>query len=388
LYGHASSANHGNEAIVRGLKEIFHDYRIELFSFIVERDREFDLDEIVTIHQNGIKLNKYNPINVINHFYRRFTNSDLPSYLEFQFKHIFQHNNKVFFLEAGDQYCESGRHRNFYAYINKKLNQKGKNTVAYGCSIDPEVLQIKSVIEDLNRYSLILPRETVTYKALCNSDVNTKIFQISDPAFAMNSQEVPLPRQFSENDVVGINAGPLSQGLQPFYDLFVENNRNLIEYLLKNTEFCIALIPHVHWGAGFSDLTTLNALFETYKSSGRVVLIPIQSAMKLKYIISKCRFMITLRTHASIAAYSSCVPTLVTGYPTKSSGIATDIFGTTENYIVPVSTLDRKTQIKDAFKWFLDNEAKILGILRERIPSYIEKAYSAREPIELLLEEN
>ncbi len=387
LYGHGSSANHGNEAIVRGIKKIFYDYRIELFSFIAEKDREFGLDEIVTMHQNGIRLKKYNPINVINYFFIKHSNWNFPPYLESQFKNLLQYNNKVFLLEAGDQYCESSNHRNFYAYLNKRLNSRGRKTVAYGCSVNPEVLKIKSVIKDLNRYSLILPRETITYKALCHSGIKAKIFQISDPAFAMNSQEVHLPKEFYENDVVGINAGPLSQGLEPFYDLFVENNMNLIKYLLKNTKYRIALIPHVHWGKNFSDLTTLNTLYKEYSDSGRIVFIPIQSAMKLKYIISKCRFMVTLRTHASIAAYSSCVPTLVTGYLTKSSGIATDIFGTTENYIVPVSTLNRKTQIKDAFVWFLDNESKIRGILKEKIPLYIEKAYSSKKHIEELLEE-
>jgi polysaccharide pyruvyl transferase WcaK-like protein len=386
VYGHGGCANHGNEAIVRGLKEVFSDYHIELFSFLFETDKEFGLDEVATIYQNGIRLKKYDPVNIINHLYKRYTDSDFPRYLKLKFKHIIQHDSSVFLLEAGDQYCENSGHRKFYAYINKQLKKEGKKTVAYGCSIDPEVLKDKSVIEDLNRYSLILPRESVTYEALCNAEIHTKISQISDPAFVMRFQEVPLSDEFLENKVVGINSGPLSQGLQPFYDLFVRNNINLIEYLLKNTDLRIALIPHVHWGSGFSDLTTLSTLYELYRGTGRVFLIPIQNAMKLKYIISKCRFMISLRTHASIAAYSSCVPTLVTGYLTKSSGIATDIFGTDENYIVPVSHLKEETQIRDAFKWFLDNEEKIRGILTERIPSYIKRAFSAKKLIEALFE--
>ena len=45
------------------------------------------------------------------------------------------------------------------------------------------------------------------------------------------------------------------------------------------------------------------------------------------------------RTHSTIAAYSSGVPTLVIGYSVKSRGIATDLFGTTEGYVLPVQEI-------------------------------------------------
>ena len=45
------------------------------------------------------------------------------------------------------------------------------------------------------------------------------------------------------------------------------------------------------------------------------------------------------RTHATIAAYSSCVPTLVVGYSIKARGIAKDLFGTDEGYVLPVQAL-------------------------------------------------
>lgn len=38
---------------------------------------------------------------------------------------------------------------------------------------------------------------------------------------------------------------------------------------------------------------------------------------QLKYIISRCRFFVGARTHATIAAYSSEIPTLVLGYSIK-----------------------------------------------------------------------
>ena len=60
----------------------------------------------------------------------------------------------------------------------------------------------------------------------------------------------------------------------------------------------------------------------------------------LKGYISRCSFFVGARTHSTIAAYSTGVPTLVIGYSVKSRGIATDLFGTYDNYVLPVQELD------------------------------------------------
>ena len=53
------------------------------------------------------------------------------------------------------------------------------------------------------------------------------------------------------------------------------------------------------------------------------------------------------RTHSTIAAYSSGVPTLVVGYSVKAKGIAKDLFGTEENYVLPVQALKEENNLKD-----------------------------------------
>lgn len=63
------------------------------------------------------------------------------------------------------------------------------------------------------------------------------------------------------------------------------------------------------------------------------------TAAQYKSIISRCDMFIGARTHATIAAYSTCVPTLVIGYSVKSKGIAKDIFGTDEGLVIPVSEI-------------------------------------------------
>ena len=73
------------------------------------------------------------------------------------------------------------------------------------------------------------------------------------------------------------------------------------------------------------------------------------SCTKLKYVIGKCRMLIAARTHASIAAYSQLIPTLVIGYSVKSCGLAMDIFGTTEPYVLPIQQLQRADDLIKAY---------------------------------------
>ena len=51
------------------------------------------------------------------------------------------------------------------------------------------------------------------------------------------------------------------------------------------------------------------------------------NCMEMKGFIARCRFFVGARTHATIAAYSSCVPTLVVGYSVKAGGLQRDLLG-------------------------------------------------------------
>ncbi len=92
------------------------------------------------------------------------------------------------------------------------------------------------------------------------------------------------------------------------------------------------------------------------------------------------------RTHATIAAYSTCVPTLVVGYSVKARGIARDIFGSEDNMVIPVQSLEHEDDLVNAFKYIQENESNIRQHLQNFMPSYIEKAWQAGEEVKKLLE--
>ena len=105
------------------------------------------------------------------------------------------------------------------------------------------------------------------------------------------------------------------------------------------------------------------------------------NAPQLKWVISNCKMFIGARTHSTIAAYSTCVPTLVIGYSVKARGIAKDLFGTDKNYVVPVQSLKNEDDMVRSFIWLESNFEQIKQKLEDKIPQYCEKAIWAQQDI-------
>lgn len=174
-----------------------------------------------------------------------------------------------------------------------------------------------------------------------------------------------------EENTIGINLSPLIIEHEKEKGCVLANYENLMEYIIKETDCQIALIPHVVWESN-DDRKPLRQLYEKYKETGRVVLVEDHNCMAQKYIISKCRMFVGARTHATIAAYSTCVPTLVVGYSVKARGIARDLFGTEEKYVIPAQSLSNTGQLQEAFRWIRMHEQDIRSQLMQRQAEYKE----------------
>lgn len=121
------------------------------------------------------------------------------------------------------------------------------------------------------------------------------------------------------------------------------------------------------------------------EANDRIMLIGDHNCMELKGYIARCRFFVGARTHATIAAYSSCVPTLVLGYSVKSRGIARDLFGNEENYVLPVQSLQEPDELTKHFRWLVGHEKEIKDHLEKIMPEYISKAYSGKMALDKLV---
>lgn len=355
VYGHGGSENHGNEAIVRGIHSIFPDYDILLYSLSEQVDRKFELDKICTIKPMTKKPAPFGVERIYRHILNKYfpTNKKRLGYL---FSPLLENadREKIYVLEAGDQYCEPGLHAFYYAYINSELRKKGIKTVLLGCTINKSKIT-DEVVRDLNNYSLIITRESLTYRNIVNSGVNTKVLLAPDPAFSMIPKRCDLSEYpaFNNTEVIGINAGFLAQGNEKFEGDLIQNLRIAIEWILNNTDFSIALLPHVNWSYRNTDYNTLRDLLIDSK---RMFIVEERRADEMKYIVSKCKLLVALRTHISISGISSCTPTILTGYKTKTLGICQDVFGDNyEKYFVDITQTREKDLVKNKIINFLEN---------------------------------
>lgn len=383
LYGHGGSGNHGCEALVRTTIKINTKYVPITFSLNKKEDEKYKLDTISDIRNSGKQYRRYS----IDHCILKLQSILLNSknkyiiYLQGNLLKMID-SNKLYLSIGGDNYCYD--HPDWLVYINKEINEAKSKTVLWGCSITPALLQNLSIIEDLNRYSLITPRESITYNALIEAGINKNTKLFPDPAFVLDTVKLELPKGFVENNTIGINVSPLIIDCETNKGVTMQNYIALLQHIINTTDMQIALIPHVVWETN-DDRKPLRALYNKFSHTGRVVMIEDHNCMELKGFIARCRMFIGARTHATIAAYSSCVPTLVVGYSVKAKGIAKDIFGTYENYVIPVQTLANKDDLIHAFEWLKNHEKEINIHLKEFMPSYIEKAYEAGTEVEKLL---
>lgn len=383
LYTHGGSKNHGCEAIVRSTIKILQQKECVLLSYNEKEDIAYGLDKIIEVRS---ELNKPSRKS-LDFIYAYFMQKVLKKY---EYINALYHKqaltnmncDDIAFFIGGDNYCYSNVKD--YLLINKMLRKKVKRTVLWGTSIEPEILNDKSVWDDINNYNLITVRESLSYEGLKKAGIKTKIVLLPDPAFQLDRIELPLPDNFLEGKTVGINVSPLIMGCETKEGITKSNYIDLIEYILEKTDMNIALIPHVVWKNN-DDRKPLLELFELFKDSNRICIIDDNDCMKLKGYISRCRFFVGARTHATIAAYSSMVPTLVVGYSIKAKGIAKDLFGTYENYVLPVQSLENPDDLTNSFKWLQINEKKIRERLQNVIPSYVTEAMKAKNEIDQLL---
>lgn len=378
MYYHAGSKNHGCEAIVRSTSKILGE-NLVLYSSNPDEDYAYELNQIVQIKED---IGRSLPKGSVPYFRAAISHKirkDDYKYITFSHKDFFDQVSKgdIYLSIGGDNYCYKGQ--DILGYYNQEIHKRGAKTVLWGCSVDPLGIT-DSVRQDLAQYDLIVAREQISYATLKAINANTVL--LPDPAFQLDCERLSLPDGFTEGHTVGINLSPLVSEYGNA-ELIVDNFRKLIEYILTDTDNQIALIPHVV-KKNNDDRVILSKLYNEFEASGRVILFNDYNCMQLKGFIARCRFFIGARTHATIAAYSSCVPTLVTGYSVKGRGIAQELFGTDEHYVLPVQDLQSSDNLVQAFVWLQTQEDDIRKRLTSMMPEYRSRILQVRKFIEKL----
>lgn len=383
---HSGSGNRGCEAIVRSTLDILGCTKENaiVLSNNIREDQEIGLDKLCKLSLGRNK--SVEQLNIFQrglaHVHNRLFNSE-KLYFHMMYKPFLQidFQDAVALSIGGDHYCYPGGEQDL-EWHNRIVKEKGGKSILWGCSVDPELMTAR-VITDLKSYDLITARESITYNALKDAGLKNA-YLYPEPAFTLKRLESDCS-SLIESNVVGINMSPFVTNCASNLKIGVDNYSKLIRWVLKNSEMSVALIPHV-MKPNNNDIDVMDGLYKQYAHTGRIIRIdhPL-NCMEMKDLIARCRFFVGARTHATVAAYSSCVPTLVVGYSTKAKGIAQDIFGTHENYVIPVQSLKNTDDLTNAFHWLMNHEDEIRKHLQEFIPIYSAKALDAGKKIKPLL---
>lgn len=374
LYGHGGFYNRGCEAIVRttadAIRKIDPQARVRLASYEYRKDREcpYHIVDKIEPHRNV----RYSPPHLAAYGFRKIGLKRADLWMQKRWLSKLVRWGDVFVSVGGDNYCYE-EPVDFYG-IDRMIRDHGKKLVFWGASIDGELITHR-MREDLKGFDLIVVRESLSYQALTKLGL-ANVHVCPDPAFMMEPEACALPQGWRAGNTIGLNLSPLSMRYADSSDTVQKAVFNMVGHILNSTDSAIALVPHVvhHSLAGpQNDLDALLPVYERFQDTGRVLLVSHaeHNAMQLKYIISQCSLFIGARTHATIAAYSTCVPTLVLGYSVKSRGIALDLFGELAGRVLSVKDIKHENDLAEAYKKLADGAQQTKKHLEEVMDGYI-----------------
>lgn len=387
MFEHAGSGNHGCEAIVRSTCKMLGGEKYYLQTANWEEDVKYGIDKLVS---SIVLKDKVVSRNSFQGLLMR-AQSRLNPNMGYDDRECLKRNKKLILRDSialsigGDNYCYAGIVHSMRDKI-RAYELSGTPTVLWGCSVDRELLN-DEVIKDLKRYHLITARESLTMETLHNLGIEESVVSCVDPAFTLEREEIELPHKdaFQSGNVIGINVSDFMKYYNAYPNATLQNFQHLIDYILQNTDCSIALIPHVRQ-KGNDDLEIMKMLSGICQNERLFCIENDYNCMQLKYVISKCRVFVGCRTHSTIAAYSTCVPTLVVGYSIKARGICKDIFGNYDDLLVDVREFQDDSHLTRIFQGFWQREEELKKHLTEVMPEYIQRAYAGKQAIDKLIE--
>ncbi|MCC0179589.1 polysaccharide pyruvyl transferase family protein [Waterburya agarophytonicola K14] len=253
----------------------------------------------------------------------------------------------------------------------------------------------EQMFEHLQSLTGVFVREEETLNYLADNGVKDNVRFVADPAFVMQPEE-PSPNKLGftiPEDAIGLNFSPLiakyflnrnidawkisSQDRQSWIDFCTD----IVTELSHLTQRSIVLVPHVvHPNVSVDDYQLLKEIKDTAENdcSTPILLVPnTLNGMETKWVIGKTQVFAGARTHSTIAALSSCVPTLTMSFSIKAIGINRDLFNHTD-YCLDTRTLNKKEFI-ERFCSILDNRQSIKNQLLQRVPEVQKRAMQAGE---------
>ena len=295
---------------------------------------------------------------------------------------------------GGDNYSlDYGRPWDYIA-VDRYLQSQGVPVFLWGASVGPfekDAEFAPTMYANLKPLNGIFVRETETQAYLARHGVSENVHLVADPAFVMKKTAPadPAVQGLVSDRTIGINISPLvarfagASGV----DAWREKAAAMIIACGKRTGRPILLIPHVASPKpDEDDYTFMQSLKDVVGTQAGVPveIAPPLGAAELKWLIGRCAAFAGARTHSTIAALSSHVPTLSLSYSVKAIGINQDIFGHQE-FCQSVKTIEPE-QLATIMAQLVDDGAGVRQFLDDKIPEVQDRSRSAGRILQASLE--
>lgn len=252
-------------------------------------------------------------------------------------KHL--HSADAVLTLGGDNWSLDYQRPEFVLESTKAIKKSGKPIIHWCSSIgpfdeDPDFLELVKAC--LKSYDLILVRESYSVDYLKSIGVSENVKQVADPAFLMDPQSKNdldaelLDLLESGQECLGLNLAARLGHFPADRTAYLEKMVELVTRLVDSVDGAIVLIPHVMSSEIHAcDQYFLSEIGEKVRSTGRKIywVTGDWNAPELKWLIGQMSAFAGARTHSTIAALSSGVPTCFLSYSLKSKGICSDMTG-------------------------------------------------------------
>lgn len=284
---------------------------------------------------------------------------------------------------GGDNYSLDYGWPTAYLALTQYLARRGVPVVLWGASVGPfddaPATAQNEMFRHLSEMPAIMARESITLEYL-RQHVNTTLYHVCDPAFMMPARS-PVKFDCAPGSI-GLNFSPLlaKYVANGNYEHYIRMCVEIIARLSVACQRPIALIPHVTSDTSAEDDFTLNQrIYQRLdtQTQTQVSCIPgNMTAAEYKGVISQCVLFAGARTHATIAAISSGVPTVSLAYSVKAFGINRDVFGSQE-YCVAPGDWEHPAEVAAHIQTVLQKSDEIRAHLQTILPELRQRAISA-----------
>ncbi|MEE4599808.1 MAG: polysaccharide pyruvyl transferase family protein [Desulfobacteraceae bacterium] len=296
---------------------------------------------------------------------------------------------------GGDNYSLDYRLPSPLLGMDRLAMDTGTPVVLWGASVGPfesEPHFIPIIKEHLKRMCLIAVRESVSESYLRQSFGLTNVIRVADPAFTLRPEQTDMNSFWpadSDSGVLGVNISPLLNRYRHEKSDLIPEVASFLRYVIQNMNMSILLVPHVvplYGNENNNDSIYLKELQNRTGSMGNRIRLmdSCLNAAQIKYVVGRCRYFIGARTHSTIAAISSCVPTISIAYSVKAKGINRDIFDHGK-YVLETPAVNAAA-LKKMLNRLVTEETHIRSHLKERMGLIREKANLAATQLKAVIQ--